>query len=224
MSKAEYEKVINTALVKGNLFLFAALGLFDIAYDKIEPIEEGYPNTYEGLKYIRLTNLGAYVLGITDEYEAPESISKSSIVLSTDSLTITVDKDDAIAPISLAQFMVQVSPNRFSTDYAIFLKNVQNKTVLENKIKLFKTTIGDDIPENWKAFLDELKQKVNPLTLVEDIIVYKIPKDNAELQKLILLDEKLSTLCSKVENYQVMIKSIHHNKFKKRLEEFGYLI
>ncbi len=58
---------------------FATLGIVDIAYVTLENAQDNYYDRwgqydldylsiYDGLKYIRLTKLGTYVLGVIDTY------------------------------------------------------------------------------------------------------------------------------------------------------------
>jgi len=226
VTRVNQNQVISKGTLKGSIFLFAAYGLLDIAYNHpIKKEEENvFPKLYESVQYVRLNKLGAYILGKTNSYELPEQLTNSSIELSTDTLTITIDPKDTIAPISLAPFTVKVSPNRFNTDFSIFLKGVKNKSDLENKIKLFVASLSVEIPENWNDFFEELRAKINPLTLIEDTFVFQIPTNNKELLKLIAQDKKLSNLCDKAEAYQILVSKKNLNKFKSRLEDFGYLL
>ena len=79
-----YSKVIAEPFIKGFFFFFASWGLVDIAYDlPTDPkvLGKTYFSPYDGLKYVRLTPLGAYVLGQVSEYEFSGG-RKHSLVLS----------------------------------------------------------------------------------------------------------------------------------------------
>jgi hypothetical protein len=198
----------------------------DVAYDTPDVSEMGKTtqSPYDGLQYIRLNKLGAFVLAKTAEYEEPSVISKSSITLSTDSLTIVVDEADTTAPVILEPYTHRVSPNRFRTDFGFFLKNTKTKQELEDKITLFKQSVKVDIPDNWEVFFKELRQKIDPLTPVKDVFVFQIPTDNPELLRLIAKDVTLRKYCLKAEGYHIIVPKKNMSRFRKRLGEFGYLL
>jgi len=221
-----YDRAITLPTLKGTFYLFAAFGLIDIAYEEVDCSIMGQTcdAPYDGLKYVRLNSLGAYVSGQQTRYDAPEEISHSKIELSADSLTIISDKNDTTATIILEPYTEKVTPNRFKTDFSIFLKGISDKKELADKIKLFKQTVTEDLPPNWVTFFDQLQQKIDPLAKVSSMVVYKIPADNPELIKLIARDAKLKSLCFKAEGYHIIVEKKKLANFKARLREFGYLM
>jgi len=68
-----YTEAVTAPFLKGVLFLLAAFGLADIAYDtpandRLRKKNKGYLSVFDGLRYVRLTEPGAYVAGLTDTY------------------------------------------------------------------------------------------------------------------------------------------------------------
>jgi len=198
----------------------------DVAYEEVDTSVMGKTcdSPYDGLKYIRLNNLGAYVSGQRTRYEAPENISQSKIELSPESLTIVSDKDDPTAAIILDPYTEKVTPNRFKTDFSIFLNGIDTKKELDEKIQLFKQSVTQDLPKNWVSFFEQLYKKIDPLVKIPSMIVYQIPADNPELIKLIARDSKLKGLCYKGEGYHILVEKKKLAQFKARLREFGYLM
>lgn len=221
-----YHKSLHIPFVKGTCFLFAAYGLLDMAHSEpnVEKVGETCQSYYDKLKYVRLTALGSYVLGLTSEYIVPNSISQSTISLSDDSLTITIDESDTTAPIVLEPYTQRVSPNRFRTDFSFFLKGVANKKQLDDKITLFKQSVKVDIPPNWAAFFEELAQKIDPFKPVRNVKIFSIPASNDELLRLIAKDPVFQKICFKAEGYLIIVTNKNLPKFKKRMQEFGYLM
>lgn len=222
----KYRRAILEPFVKGSFFLFATFGLVDIAYDEPDVSTLGVTaySPYDGLKYVRLTALGAYVAGHTETYEPPKIISKSDIQLSEDSLSILVGAKDAMAIALIEPYAERISPTRFQTDFKFFLKDCRSKSELNTKINLFQQFIGSELPLIWENFFKELRQKIDPLEELEDIRIFKIPKDNDKLIHLIARDSNLKKLVVKAEGYHLLIAKDNYNKFKKRLQEFGYFI
>lgn len=215
-----------TPFLKGTCFLFAALGLLDIAYDKPNVSEMGKTaqSPYDELKYIRLTKLGAFVLGVEAKYETPASLHQSTIKLSENSLTIIIDEADTTAPVVLEPYTERVSPNRFRTDFRFFLKGIGTQKQLNDKIQLFKNSVKVDIPPNWEQFFKELNQKIDPLKQVKNTKIFHIPEDNKELLQLVAKDPVFQKICLKAEGYHIFVSNKNLPKFKQRLQEFGYLM
>ena len=103
VTENRYYRALIRPLIKGTFYLYAAFGLLDIAYDQIDAKVMGKTadSPYDGLRFVRLNDLGAYVCGFLPEYEAPEAIRTSQMTLSADSLTILTDKNDPTAAIML---------------------------------------------------------------------------------------------------------------------------
>jgi hypothetical protein len=60
--------------------------------------------------------------------------------------------------------------------------------------------------------------------MVADCFVFKLPKDNQELVKLIAQDPLIKNLVHKAEDYQILVPKSNYLNLKKRLAEFGYLV
>ncbi len=221
-----YDRVIVEPLLKGTLFLFASLGMLDIAYEMPDLQELGKTaySQYDGLQYVRLNELGAYLLDRVTDYQVPESTQEATLKLSEESLTIVVDQNDPTAALLLEPFTKKVTANRFRTDANIFLTGCNNKRDLELKIVLFRQSISQELPSNWVSFFNELQRKIDPLTLVEDITIFKIPTDNTVLVRLIAKDATFREMVMKAEGYQILVANKNLARFKQRLREFGYLL
>ena len=226
VSKERYHRSILVPYLKGVCYLFAAYGLLDIAYDtpNVAIMGKTAQSPYDGLKYIRINKLGAYALEKTSTYESSGTLTKTTIRLSEDSLTVIIDENDMISPLILEPFTERVSPNRFRTEADFFLRGVVSRTQLNHKIDTFKTSVSADIPDNWQRFFQALKGRINPLETVSDIRVFHIPNKNKELIQLIAKDPYLQEICLKAEGYHVIVSHKNLPKFKRRLEEFGYFL
>jgi len=222
-----YSDVIVEPFIKGLFFFFASWGLVDIAYNlptDPEVLGKTYYSPYDGLKYVRLTSLGAYVLGKKNEYEFSGN-EKHSLVLSSDALIITADPDDATAEIILDPYSRKITPQRYLVENQIFLKNIKTKKELKNRIDLFKQSLElKEFPNNWNTFFKELELKVNSLIEIKKVKVFKIPEDNQPLRMIIAKDPTLKKLILKAEDFHILLFEANAAKFRKRLQELGYLL
>lgn len=220
-----YNHLVQQPFIKGTFFLFAALGLVDIAYDNNpeEPaFKDDVTNPYQKLKYVRLNDFGAYILGLTDSYDAPEQEFTNELYLSSEALVITTNENNPTAEIILKNYMTKVSNTRYVTDYETFLNRCSTVSDIRSKIKNFKNTLNMDFPENWEVFFTELIEKANSFQ-GRSFKVFELKKDS-ELIRLIARDEVLKSLVIKAENYHVLVKNKDLPTLRMRLLKFGYFL
>ncbi len=224
--KNKYHKAIEIPFIKGSFFLFAAMGLLDIAYKKpdVETMGKTCDSPYDGLAYIRLSALGAFLLGKTDSYTPPVALQTQTIKLSSSALLIIADGNADHNAILLEPYAEKIDEKHYKVTYEQFFAGCQSKRELKAKIERFKSNFSAEIPANWHSFFEELERKMNPLDEPESLYVFKINPSNTELIQLLARDPILKTKVMKAENYHVLIPKDQWASFKKRLRSFGYLL
>lgn len=208
------------------LFLFAALGWLDIAYDMPAGVfGKDYFSAYDGLRYVRLNALGASLLGETTKPYMPKVATTTQALRFDDqSLLIFCDPDNKVAETVLANYAERVSPTRFRVTAGTFLTDCKTKAQLKTKINLFSKSVAPDLPSNWTVFFAELLAKAEPLTTISNLTVFAVPADNQALIRLLAQDPVLKSLVIKAEGYRILVDTGQVNAFKKRLRELGYLL
>lgn len=223
----KYHKSISIPYLKATIFMYAALGVFDIAYDRPDRTVVGKTcySCYDGLRYFRLTKLGEYLFGLREDYNVEELLEDKSITFSPDALTITVGSSDSSMAFTLKPYTRQLGPNRYATDSQTFLQGIHTRADLAQKVKMFREVTGATFPPNWEAFFDDLSMKVDPFEpLKEQMVLYKLPEKNRALIQLIAQDGVLKKFVMKAEGYHIIFPKSKMVVFKKRLAEFGYLV
>ncbi len=226
IKKTNLKTFVEEPILKGNIMLWACYGLLDIAYDDINTSELGetYFSVYDGIKALKLTNLGAFIVGKTTNYEAPQVKKTYELTLSTENLIILVDGETGITDNILGTYADKIGSNRYAVSNETFLKNVNSKKELKIKIDIFKQVIGVDLPQNWKSFFNILDKKIHPLTPIEEVLVFKIPNDDPELIKLLIQNPTIKKLLIKAEDYQIIVSKKDYPTLKTKLKAFGYLL
>ncbi|MFN4144754.1 MAG: hypothetical protein ACK4GN_02940 [Runella sp.] len=223
-STKAYSWVEHPALL-GSFFLMASLGWLDIAYEVPKGVfGKDYFSSFEGLRYVRLNDLGGYIFGRKTEYTPKVNKSTQELIFDDQSLLIFCDPENTVAETILANYAERVSPTRFRVTNYSFLKDCKSKQQLLSKITLFNKSIAPHLPDNWHAFFDDLMAKADPLTLKTDLNVFSIPSKNQALIRLMAQDEVLKTIVIKAEGFRVLVNQSETTKFKNRLKELGYLI
>lgn len=209
--------------VKGLLFFMASLGLLDVAYDKSAQADKSF---FDSLRYVRLTALGAYVLGKTHSYKPIEVEKKVYFELDNDNLILkSVETDNPYVGI-VENIAKSIGGGRYIITPESFLKSCATEQDVEDKIKLFKQFVSENITPVWEEFFKSVKAKCNPLTPVsrDKYKVYRIAPSNKELLHILSSDEKLRKLIVRAEGYMVLIDKKNIDDVVKRLKTFGYLI
>ncbi len=224
-----YDEAIEIPLLAGSFFLFAAFGLVDIAYEKpvnrhLHQKGKEYLSPFDGLRYVRLTDLGAFLTGKVKMYTPPETgREKAAFILDEKRLLMTMKGEDKLKTLIIEKIARPLPGNRFKMDYESFLKECSNKKEVQEKIDLFRAHVEKNPPPLWEEFFVKVLERVNPLSKKSGISLYKLHGD-MELLNLLATDEILKKYILKAENYHVAIEDKAYAKIKKRLESFGYLL
>jgi len=210
-----------TPHLAGHIYLFAAFGLMELAIDEeVEPIY----SYYDGLKAFKLTNLGAYILGLVNEYNAPEDTNAVKLIFDDNSTIIRAEGNLEIVDTMMSNYTVKMGENRYQFSPEKFIKDCKSTKSLEDKISLFKQTIHQKLPTFWENYLQQLKVNSTLIELRRDVRVFKLPQDNKQLHNIISQDEVLRTLIVKAEGFQVIVSDVNIPAFINRMKFFGYLI
>lgn len=221
-----YDTMVKKAFITGSVFLYGAFGLIEIAYNNIntDALGETYFSGYDGLQYFKLTPLGAYVLGITNEYESSDTGKTNNLQFDESSLIILAEGDLEVINVTLANYAERLAANRFRLTNSYFLKDCKSYKDIQNKIALFKNTVGQNLPANWENYFSQLLNNAKVIKEKPQFTTYKLPADAKELHRLIAQDNVLKQLVLKAENYHILVANTDASKFKNRMKELGYVI
>jgi len=224
---ADFPRFIYRPIIAGSAFLFAAFGLLEISYR--EPPADGrfgkdWFSEYDGIYAVKLTALGAYVLSLRKDYQPPENQSENKLTLDTNSLMIRVEGNPEIARVQLMNFAQKVSGNRYQFSQGLFLKDCKKSADIANKIILFRQSIGQSLPPYWEQYLNRLVTNSKLIKKSPKMIVFQLPADNKELQRLLVQDESIKKLIIKAEQYYILVATENETAFRTRLKEVGILL
>ena len=230
ISQDYFISAITAPIVKALISLFAAFGLLDIAYElpfnkELKFKDKSYLTAYDGVLYARLTRLGAYILGKTDIYTGTfKTGKKAEIILDQDHLHFYLTAVDPLIEYRVEDVAKRIGRQRYTVDFSTFLRNCASRSDVKRKLTWFKKLIGDNIPDNWSRFFEQLLTRTNAFELKSDVIVYKIVSENKELMHFLMTDEVISRYINKAENYHIVLSKKDLAKVKKRSKDFGFLL
>lgn len=223
----DYEELIIEPFIKSYLFLLGTLGIFELFYTKPEEnlkiyIKVGYLSQFSGLKYIKLTDLGKYVLGFSEKYEIPLNYEKSEIFLDDKRLIVTILGESPTRRMFFEKISKKIGNNIYKVTIDSFKRTVKSSGELKERIEKFKSNIGNaNLPDNWQEFFDNLVKKFTLIEEVKDFTVLKL-KEDKELLQIIAKDNRFKGLFLKAEEYHILIKREKLEELAKLLKEYGY--
>jgi hypothetical protein len=207
--------------LKSVAVMLSSLGLAQVALSPLHRSESPFAR----VEYARLTPLGRYAFGLTDEYEPPQIEQRAYFELDPERLIIRSLADPNPYGQLLLDSSVSISKNRFETSPSSFLANCHNREDVERKIALFKQFISSELPPLWKQFFDSLLQHCHPLTTeTATYRHYRLSPDNTDLIRLITTDERIRQLVIRAEGYLILVRQEDLNKFETILKKYGYLL
>lgn len=213
---------ISVPFIKGFFFLLASFGLVEMAYSDHDPDSSSYCCS---LRYIRLTMLGEYALGLKKEY-TPEINEEILFEVNADDLIIRSVSETNPYEALMTDIGIPIGGHRYKITSGSFLKNCRKRGDIENKISFFKKHVSKQPPQNWEDFFQSTLQHCNPLQKVnlEKYDIYQLRAEDKELQRLVSTDPYLRQYTKRAEDFLLLIEKKHLNEVVNRLKSFGYLL
>lgn len=216
--------VFTRALIYGLLMILVANGLAETAYEELPP-DKDMP--FDIFTYIRITELGQYVLGITDKYEAACGAlpSKASVVLDPDNLVILATTTPAANTIKKI-IGVKVTPGRYIVTEKSALSGVTTEAELQHKINTLRSMTKCELPSLWQRFFDTLTSrisKISPIN-VDNYEFFQVNDDHKELQRIICNDNRIRKIVRFIEGGAFMVRCSDSKTLRSLLGEYGYTL
>lgn len=224
-----YLKYIVEPFIKSVFFILSALGALEIFYDKPSSanslyLKNGYLNKYDGIKYVRLTELGKYVLDRIKKYDFTKNLDDlGKVELDSERLIVTLLGESPIKTMILEKIGNRISDKAFIINEKSFYRTTDCIKELEDKIELFKAKISNNLPENWKNFFDSISRRKDMIKLEENYKIFKLTEDK-ELLGIFKTDKRLSQLVLKAEGLHIIIKNENVENLKEILKEYNFLL
>ena len=203
--------------------MLSAFGFVEIAYRE-QPAANA-TSYYDGLEYVRLTNLGLYALGIKRKYEHTAASDVKYFELDTQRLIIKALTDANPYESLLGNMATQISKRMYKVDYETFLAGCEKQQEVNAKIDFFKRYVCDAPPANWLQFFESIKKRCKPMKAPQKkYALLQIPADDKELQRIILSDPVIRKYTLKAEGFILLVEITNKSKVEDALKKYGYLL
>ena len=217
-------------LIQGTAVLLAALGLAEIAYtlppehSEWRRPSEIFLTPYDGVRAVRLTQAGAYALGLRDEIKLKSADrARAEIILNPQRLTATCRHIDPITEMSLLEYMEKISDGCYRMTRQSLMRSCSSKSDVETRVAGFRRHIAKELPPFWDEFFESTVQTVIALKTQTHYKIYELA-DSPELRRLFMTDSILREKTLKVEGMRIAIHKQEQDAVERRLSSLGYLV
>lgn len=212
-------------LIKSFLFMMAAMGMVEIAYSEVSADDKKAVSCFDGLKYVRLTNLGKYALCLTDKYVRTKEQDVTYFELDSENLIIKSLVDANPYESLLGSLAEHISKKMYKVTPESFLKDCDSKKDIENRIAIFKDYVCDKPSANWSTFFKQMLDRCSPMIKPQkQYKLLQLPAENKELQRIVLSDPNIRKYILKAEDYHILVEQDNYKKFCDTLKKYGYLL
>ncbi len=214
------------------LFEYAAtMGLIDVAYIHPSEARKDYDNLwgtddldclsrYDGLLYIRINGLGAWCLGLSEEY-VPSPLEAQQILKVLPNQEVV-----ALAPLPpgdvlfLELFAEQTSDVVWSIQPTRLLEAIEQGHSVADVEASLKARAGDSLPDTVEVFFKEMADRAS--RLVDRGPARLIEAQDAALAQLIANDSRLRSLCMLAGERHIVVPADAEKAFLRALHNLGY--
>ncbi len=209
---------------RGMLMLLAACGIVDIAYDHTAPAY----SFADGIRRFRLTDIGRYVFGVTDDVELPDSrVDDSLFEIDPDHLIINNLSDNNPYLVFLERLGRNIGGRRYVLEAAKVIHKERNVEALQYIIGQFEKYVTgprDKLSPVWQGFYSELRQRIPEISgvLSMDYDIIRLNPDDKLLIDAIINDPEIRKIVNLAENYLILIKRSDRYDFNLRLSKLGF--
>jgi hypothetical protein len=242
-SSAKYWDVITGSYLRAALLEYVAtLGLIEIAYTSAETTPhdfgslyylDGEPlSRYDGLLAMRLTNLGAYVLGMTNDYSAPALVDESGapVLKVLPNLDLVITDAAQVAPNERA-FLERIAVPQSQDVYRLsreLLLEAANSGLDLPQIKLFLSAKSGqaeaEFPQIVRVFFEDLEKRLGSLRELGAMLV--LESDDPYLLTELANNPALraqTQLGSIGDRTVLLIPEQYDAAVRKQLKKLGYI-
>lgn len=232
--KGELERQYLRALLMESL---ATLGLVDIAYvfphhlwpelnDRWGKDEMSFCSRYDGLLYVRLNGLGAFVFDLSDTWTPPVTAEGTrNLFTLLPNLEIAITQSKKLSPDEIAGLEICAVPK---SDYVWELSTHQILTYFESGgsmeeiITFLRSNSSTGIPDTVDVFLRDVAEKVSSVMEGEEALLFTV-RDEATAA-LIASDSDARKYCFLAGGNRLAVPKKNQRAFRSALKKLGYVI
>jgi len=212
-------------LLKAYCYIFAALGLLEITQESPPLVrtyrKKQYPfSIYDSLRTIRITELGRWCLGLTDE-RPPKPSHDYQAIADRELFLVTVQGNSLERRVYLDRIGQHLGEDRWRISPASFIAGCINKHQITDRIERFKSLIDPNPAPHWEQLFRKVIDRAGLFDVKRsDMMIFNLPEDR-EIQEELLRDPEIKRIIRRVEGRMVVVSARDQSKFYALLGEHG---
>jgi hypothetical protein len=215
------------------LFEYAAtLGIVDVAY--IDPVgarndfrklwgvdDLEFLRHYDGLVYFRLTSLGAYCLGMNNDY-VPAQIQASATFSVLPSLHVNIVKGHLSLEegLTLATWATKETDGSWRLDQQKSLAAIEKGHDIAELRAFLQAREDQPLPETVESFIKTCQKQGKALKIAGTALL--IDCDSADTAAMIATHKETAGLCLRVGDRQLVVQLGQEEKFRMLIRVLGF--
>jgi hypothetical protein len=217
--------VVARPLFEGYVYLFAALGLLEIA--EAEPalrlLRKGKTapiSAADCLSALRLTPLGRFCLGYCAE--RPERQTQFfEAIADSELLVVTFRGSSLERRLYLNLVATPLGEERWRFTEARFIEGCETPEKIDARIADFRRLIESEPSARWRAFFAGIKTRAAVLTALEAAVLLPLPAD-PEIRRIFTEHPRIRALVRRVEDGSVVVRADELPALCKLLASEGF--
>ena len=215
------------------LFEYAAtLGLIDVAYISPYYARQDYGelwgtddldflSRYDGLKFIRINNLGAFCFDLAENYELPKIAVKSSFtILPNLKIKIVGESLTGGEELFLRNFAEKETENLWHLSRELIISAMENGQKIEELRDFLQSREEQLLPDMVEGFLRETGKRAVALKDKGTAIIVEC--ETAEIADEIAANPHTKKFCQRLGKKSLAILSEHEKSFREIVRKIGY--
>jgi hypothetical protein len=225
-------EVLQERYMMALLFEYAAtLGLVDVAYTTPEDARSDFQSMwgtdelrflsrYDGLSCVRLTGLGAFILGVADRHEPAAAPPASGVtVLPTLDVVAAGGRFSAGDEAFLSTFCVRRG-ELFALDRATALAAIEKGHRASELTRFLEDACGDALPDTARAFLEDLARRAAMLAIAGHAVLIECADEAVALR--LAHGKTTKALCRLMDGRTIVVPAESEVAFRRAASALGY--
>lgn len=215
------------------LFEYAAtLGVVDVAYIEPAGVRDDYRgmwgtddleylSRYDGLMYFRITPLGAYCLGLNEEYVFPPVVPSVKLaVLPSLQVNVTDGRMSVDETLTLATWAEELTGNRWRLDHQKAVGAVEKGLDIEELRTFLVAREDQPLPETVESFIKAAGRQGKALKVLGAALL--IDCENEKIASMVADGKETAGLCLRAGQRQLVVRLEHEEKFRNLVRKLGF--
>lgn len=185
---------------------------------------DSYISLYDGLRYFRINNLGAFLLGQASEYVPSVQLSPPLFTVSA-KLQVSLLNPDDLTPndqYQLELVAVLIKKGQYQLDTSQLLTSIEDGISWQQMTDFLTERHQGPLPGEVWAWLTKLQD--NSAIFKKGSRALFIKVKSAAILEMALKDPVLGKMCHQIDKRTLVISSSKEGSFRRRLKELEYVM